>query len=61
MGAYHAAAKFAAISADERGGPRETLARLKGVRYVTIIESNEDRQLDEATVKSITGGDNGHR
>ena len=38
-------------------GPREDLARLHGARLVVAAESGEGRQLDEATVKSLTGGD----
>ena len=33
------------------------LARLAGVRMVTAIEANFDRQLDEAKLKSMTGGE----
>jgi putative DNA primase/helicase len=33
------------------------LARLQGVRMVSAIESNPNRQLDEALIKQITGGD----
>jgi putative DNA primase/helicase len=32
------------------------LARLAGVRMVTAIEANFNRHLDEAKLKSITGG-----
>lgn len=38
-------------------GPRNDLARLRGARMVTASESSDGRRLDEATVKSITGGD----
>jgi putative DNA primase/helicase len=33
------------------------LARLRGARMVSAIEANPNRQLDEALVKQITGGD----
>ena len=33
------------------------LARLQGARMVAAIESNPNRQLDEALIKQITGGD----
>jgi putative DNA primase/helicase len=39
------------------GGPREDLARLHRARLVVAAESGEGRQLDEATVKLMTGGD----
>ena len=33
------------------------LARLQGARMVTVIEANWNRQIDEARLKSITGGE----
>jgi putative DNA primase/helicase len=33
------------------------LARLQGVRMVTAIEANVNRQLDEARIKGMTGGE----
>ena len=33
------------------------LARLEGARMVTAIESNANRQLDEARIKGMTGGE----
>ncbi len=36
---------------------RNDLARLAGARLVTISESPEDAELDESTVKALTGGD----
>jgi putative DNA primase/helicase len=33
------------------------LAMLKGIRYVSVIETSEDRRLHEARIKSITGQD----
>lgn len=38
-------------------GPRNDLARLHRARLVTASESGEGRQLDEATIKEVTGGD----
>jgi putative DNA primase/helicase len=38
-------------------GPRNDLARLHRARLVSASESGEGRQLDEATVKTLTGGD----
>ncbi len=32
-------------------------ARLRGVRFATSVETNRGRQLDEAFVKGVTGGD----
>lgn len=39
------------------GGPTEDVARLRGVRLATTIETNEGVRLDEARVKQLTGGD----
>ena len=38
-------------------GPRNDLARLHRARLVTASESGEGRKLDEATVKTLSGGD----
>jgi len=38
-------------------GPRNDLARLKGARMVSAGEVTPGRQLDEATIKALTGGD----
>jgi putative DNA primase/helicase len=38
-------------------GISNDLARLRGARMVSAIEANPNRQLDEALVKQITGGD----
>ena len=46
---------FAKVAADR--GPRNDLARLHGARMVVASESGEGRQLDETTVKQLTGGD----
>lgn len=39
------------------GTPNPSLAALAGLRFVVASEVNEGRRLDEAAVKSITGGD----
>ena len=33
------------------------IARLRGARYVSAIESEENRRLAESRIKSLTGGD----
>ena len=33
------------------------LARLRGVRFLTAVESGETKRLNESVVKSLTGGD----
>jgi len=39
------------------GGIPNDVARLKGARFVTASESEENRRLAEAKVKALTGGD----
>ena len=57
LGEHAAAAAFETFMRQRDRGPRNDLARLHRARLVTAAESSEDRQLDEATVKEITGGD----
>jgi len=56
FGDYAGRAAFSMFS-HEGGGASEEVARLKGVRLLTIIEADTDRRLAEAKVKSATGGD----
>ena len=37
--------------------PTPDLARLKGARFVTAVESEENQHLSESNVKALTGGD----
>ena len=55
---YHAVATFSLLDADvsEREASLK-LSELRGKRVLTIIESAEDRRLDEARIKSLTGED----
>lgn len=39
------------------GGPREDLVRLRGARFVYVNEPDENGELREGMVKSVTGGD----
>ena len=39
------------------GGAREDLVRLRGARYVHVSEPDENSELREGSVKSMTGGD----
>src|SRR5690606_4774492 len=38
-------------------GPRNDLARMRGMRLVTAVEAPGDRSFDEAVLKQLTGGD----
>lgn len=42
---------------DSRSGISNDLARLKGARLVTVNEVQEDARLNEAQIKTLTGGD----
>ena len=58
LGDYAITAAFDTFTRQRNGGgPRNDLARLHRARLVTATESAEERRLDEATVKEITGGD----
>jgi putative DNA primase/helicase len=57
LGDYSANTPFSTFEASKRNEATNDLAALKGKRLVTAIETNEDRRLDEARVKSVTGQD----
>jgi len=57
LGDYSANASFETFDADRRSDNSNDLAALKGRRLVTVIETEADRRLAEARVKSVTGGD----
>ena len=44
-------------SACRAGAARSDLARLKGVRFLTVSEPDEGSKLNESLIKQITGGD----
>jgi putative DNA primase/helicase len=48
---------FSTFEANKRNETANDLAALKGKRLVTVIETDEDKRLAEARVKSVTGGD----
>ncbi|MGH9799483.1 MAG: DNA primase family protein, partial [Blastocatellia bacterium] len=59
LGEYGTAAQMDTFS--ERGkqanGHNEDLARLRGARFVSAVETEESRRLAEGAIKQITGGD----
>ncbi len=57
LGDYSKAAGFESFNAGIKNEAGYDLAVLKGKRLVTVIEANEDRFLDEAKVKAVTGQD----
>lgn len=62
LGGYARSAEAGSFISDARlggsaGGPREDLVRLKGARFVYVNEPDENGELREGAVKSMTGGD----
>jgi putative DNA primase/helicase len=59
LGEYAETAEFSTFIARDRGdkGPRNDIACLCGARFVVANESDKGKRFDEATLKSITGGD----
>lgn len=57
LGEYGDAANFSTFAADRRNDRGDDLAALRGLRLVVVSEINENKYLDEALVKSITGLD----
>lgn len=56
MGEYAGTTPFETLDADTAES-RQDLAKLYGTRFVSVIETDEDRRLAEARVKKVTGGD----
>ena len=56
FGEYAGTTPFDTFDA-ETSEARQDLAKLRGARFVSVIETDEDRRLAEARVKSVTGGD----
>ena len=57
LGTWSRQADFKTFSIKDRDGASNDLARLFGTRLVSSSESGENTRLDEAVIKSITGGD----
>lgn len=59
IGEYATHAQMEVFTARSRSsnGHSEDLARLRGARLVTAIETEESKRLSEALIKQITGGD----
>lgn len=57
FGDYAGNAAFRTLDYEKRSQIGEDLASLKGKRFVSIIETPDDRRIDEARVKSLTGED----
>lgn len=57
LGDYADNASFETFDANKRNEASNDLAKLRGKRLVTVIETEEGRRLAEARVKSVTGSD----
>lgn len=58
LGDYASVADFETfIKKKNDSGPRQDIARLRGVRFVASIETDEGKELAEGLVKMLTGGD----
>ncbi|HEX9929315.1 MAG TPA: phage/plasmid primase, P4 family [Pyrinomonadaceae bacterium] len=57
MADYAGTASFETFDAGKRSEASNDLAALKGKRLVTVIETDQDRRLAEAKVKTVTGQD----
>jgi putative DNA primase/helicase len=57
MGDYARTTSFQTFDADSRNEYGNDMADLTGCRFVTAIESEQNKKLAEARVKTITGGD----
>lgn len=57
LGDYAGNASFSTFELERRSQIGEDLAELRGKRLVTMIESSEDRRVDEARIKQVTGDD----
>lgn len=61
FGSYARSAEASSFVSDgssgAAGGAREDLVRLRGARFVYVNEPDENSELREGTVKSMTGGD----
>jgi putative DNA primase/helicase len=57
IGGYGASTPFLTFDAKSRNEQTNDLARLKGKRFVSIVETDEDSYLAEAKVKLATGGE----
>lgn len=57
MGSYATTAAFSTFLVRKSEGARNDIARLHGTRFVVASEASEGSRLDEAAIKSLTGGD----
>ena len=57
MNTYAQSASSEAFMQKKNESVNNDIARLKGARFVTAIEMEENKRLAESLIKSMTGGD----
>lgn len=57
LGDYATTMNFTTLAGTSRAGPSEDVARLRGHRFVTSIETGRDQKFNETLLRQITGGD----
>lgn len=57
FGDYAQQSDFSTFLARKSEGPRNDLARMRGSRFVTAVETDGERGFDSAVVRTLTGGD----
>ncbi len=57
LGDFAKGTEFSSFEQQRTGSIRNDLARLRGARFVTAVESDQGSSLSESVVKSLTGGD----
>ena len=57
LGDYAKSTPFATFLHNDQDSVRNDIADLRGARFVSAVEPDEGRRLDEALIKQLTGGD----
>lgn len=57
LGDYAQQAEFSTFLQRRGDGPRHDIARMRGARFVSAVESQSDQGFDEAVLRQLTGGD----
>lgn len=57
LGDYSQQADFSTFLQRRGEGPRNDIARMRGMRFITAVEASGARSFDEEILKQLTGGD----
>jgi putative DNA primase/helicase len=57
FGDYGQQSEFSTFLSRTSEGPRNDLARMRGIRLVSAVEAPGDKSFDESVLKQLTGGD----